>query len=78
MIYEYRINLLYRDQHNHAGTRTIFLILDKLIKSIADYDKLALDITKQEKWESCVISSDTLIRKIPLWQRLLKKYASRD
>lgn len=78
MIYEYRINLFYRDQHNQGGNRTMFLTLDKQMKNIGDYDDLAAEMAKQEKWESCIISSDTLIRKIPFWQRLLKKYASRD
>jgi len=78
MKYEYRITLYYRTNNNPHGTRTMFLTLDNRIKSIADYDELAKRIAKDEKWESCIISSDTFIRTIPLWQRLLKKYASRD
>lgn len=76
--YEYRLNIYYRDKRNQAGNRSLFVTLEKRIKSIADYGELADYTAEKEGWDSCIISSDTLIRKIPFWERLLKKYASRD
>jgi len=77
MKYEYRINLFYRDKQNRAGNRTLFLSLDDKLRSIAEYGDLSEQIAKEEGWQSCIISSDSFIRKVPFWERLLKKYASR-
>jgi len=78
MKYEYRLNLFYRDKRNQTGNRTVFITLDKKMKSIASYGELAESIAKEEGWDSCIISTDAFIRTVPFWERLLKKYATRD
>lgn len=77
-MYEYCIFGLKRDNQDITGPLCLSLELDFKIICLNDLARLEQDISKELGLKSFAVGSYQLIRKIPVWERWLRRRGLKD